>query len=166
MPKKVKPELTGITLRVVRDYMDTGKSIERAAEAVIEALMDNDRDEVIFQTISRENGLSEVKLLDVRVEREYKDEKVPKMVEVPRVLVRVQTTVGRSESVWFDAYLLNFHGKTLNEEVKKYIERITGPAKARRKAGEIRHMHELIDKYPEDAVESLKATGLLHRLDL
>lgn len=156
---KLERNLTGITLKVVRDHIDTGKSIERAAEAVVEALMDNDRDEVIFQTISRENGLSEVKLLDVRVEREYipvKDEKVPKMVEIPRVLVRVQTTVGRSESVWFDAYLLNFHGLTLEEEVKKYIDRITGPAKARRKAAEIRHMKDLMERYPKEAAQAMK----------
>jgi hypothetical protein len=156
---KLDRQLTGITIKVVRDHIDTGKSIERAAESVIDSLMSHDRDELIFQTISREDGLSEVKLLDVRVEREHipvKGEKIPKMVEIPRVLVRVQTTMGRSESVWFDAYLLNFYGKTLEEEVKNYIDRITGPVLARRKAGQIRHMKELIARYPEEAAEAMK----------
>jgi hypothetical protein len=156
---KMDRNLTGITPKVIRDYIDTGKNIERAADAVVEALLDHDREEVIFQTISRENGLSEVKLMDVRIEQEYipvKGEKVPKRVEVPRVLARVRPLVGSSEAVWFDANLLSFHGETLQEEVKKYIERLTTPVLARRKAAEIRHMKDLMERYPKEAAQAMK----------
>ena len=151
--KKNKPT-TGLKLKVLLNYIATGKLIERQAAKVAELIAYRDKEGVIFGDVGSMDNIREVTVTDVRIDREhvYRDGKsIPNVEDIVRFHVRVRTDDNTTEGAWIDAYLLGYDGDALRDEVTAYLARITEPKKKARRDREIRYMRELMKKYPEEA---------------
>lgn len=152
--KSTKPGKTGITDKVFRNQIAMAEIIERRAASVVEAILYRDKDSIVFQEIGTLDDIREVDVTSMRVDREHKykpGKTVPEVVEIPRFHAVVKTADGGREGVWIDAYLLEYEGDALSKAVAEYLDRITEPVKKARHDSKIRHLKDLMKKYPEEA---------------